>query len=106
RQLRELLLDATLIRLRSDVPVGAYLSGGLDSSVLVSLIAGMVGIRLHTFSITFPDSKLDERLYQDEMSKQLAVEHSRITCVPDDVAAGFVNAIWHIESPILRTAPV
>lgn len=106
RQLRELLLDATLIRLRSDVPVGAYLSGGLDSSVLVSLIAGMAGIRLHTFSITFPGSKLDERLYQDEMSKQLAVEHSRITCVPDDVAAGFVNAIWHTESPILRTAPV
>lgn len=105
-QLHELLLDATLIRLRSDVPVGAYLSGGLDSSVLVSLIAGMTDIQLRTFSITFPGSDLDERLYQDEMSNRLTAEHSRITCTPDDVAAGFLNAIWHIESPILRTAPV
>lgn len=105
-QLRELLLDATLIRLRSDVPVGAYLSGGLDSSVLISLIASMADINLKTFSITFPGSKLDERAYQDEMSSRLTAEHSRIACMPDDVAAGFLDAIWQIESPILRTAPV
>lgn len=105
-RLRELLFDATLLRLRSDVPVGAYLSGGLDSSVLASLIAGMDGVRLKTFSITFPDSPLDERVYQDEMSGRLSTEHSRISCGPDDIAADFLRAIWHIESPILRTAPV
>lgn len=105
-RLRNLLLDSTLIRLRSDVPVGAYLSGGLDSSVLVSLIAGMAGVRLKTFSITFPGSKLDESIYQDEMSRQLSAEHSQVTCSPDDIAEGFLRAIWHTESPILRTAPV
>ena len=105
-ELNALLYDATMIRLRSDVPVGAYLSGGLDSSILASLIDGAGDIRLKTFSIAFPGSKLDESEYQDQAVKQLSSEHSRISCTSDDIAAGFMRAMWHIESPILRTAPI
>lgn len=105
-RLHELLYDATLIRLRSDVPVGAYLSGGLDSSVLASLIDSFGDVRLKTFSIAFPGSKLDESEYQDEAVRQLSSEHSRVSCMPDDIAEQFMRAMWHIESPILRTAPI
>jgi asparagine synthase (glutamine-hydrolysing) len=66
-RLLELLSDATRIRLRSDVPVGAYLSGGLDSSVITALIKQCSQTRLKTFSVTFEDAEFDERAYQQEV---------------------------------------
>lgn len=105
-ELRSLLLDATLIRLRSDVPVGAYLSGGLDSSVITSLIHGQGDVALRTFSITFPGTDLDESSHQRAMIDYLGAEHTSIACQPQDIANHFVKTIWHTESPILRTAPV
>lgn len=106
QELRDLLSDATRIRLRSDVPVGAYLSGGLDSAILAGLIDAIGDIRLRTFSITFPGSDLDESVYQEQVIQQLSSEHSRIVCTPADIAAQFVRSLWHTEAPILRTAPV
>lgn len=105
-ELRELLVDATRIRLRSDVPVGAYLSGGLDSSALVSLIHHHSDAKLRTFSIGFEDKGLDETGYQDEMVRHLGTHHSRILCTRQKVADSFLETIWHTESPVLRTAPV
>lgn len=105
-ELRGLLHDATRIRLRSDVPVGAYLSGGLDSSILASLIDSHGDVRLRTFSITFPGSNLDESDYQEQAVRGLSSEHSRVACMPSDIARQFMDAMWHIESPILRTAPI
>ncbi len=104
--LHDLLIDATKIRLRSDVPVGAYLSGGLDSSVLVSLIHHYSENSLRTFSISFEDKGLDESDYQKEMIEHLSTQHSQIFCKNSDVGAGFLDTIWHTESTILRTAPV
>lgn len=105
-ELRALLLDATLLRLRSDVPVGAYLSGGLDSSVITALIHGQGDVALRTFSITFPGSDLDESAHQRAMIDHLGADHSSVTCQAGDIASRFVKSIWHTESPILRTAPV
>lgn len=105
-ELHELLVDATRLRLRSDVPVGACLSGGLDSSVLVSLIRRYSDTPLRTFSIGFDDPRLDEGEYQDEMIRHLGTDHSRIRCRRADIAAQFVRTVWHAESPLLRTAPV
>ena len=105
-QLHELLIDATRIRLRSDVPVGAYLSGGLDSSILVSLIHHYGNVPLRTFSIGFEDKGLDESSFQKTLIDHLEADHSSIQCRHDDIAAGFEDAIWHTESAILRTAPI
>ncbi len=105
-ELHDLLVDATRIRLRSDVPVGAYLSGGLDSSVLTSLIHHFGGVPLRTFSIGFDDAGLDETAYQEELIAHLGADHSRVHCAQNQVGEEFPTTIWHTESPVLRTAPV
>jgi asparagine synthase (glutamine-hydrolysing) len=105
-ELHDLLVDATRIRLRADVPVGAYLSGGLDSSVLSALILNHGDARLRTFSIGFDDPALDETAYQAEMARHLGTEHTSMRCAHRDVAEHFPDTIAHTESPVLRTAPV
>ena len=105
-ELHDLLKDATQIRLRSDVPVGAYLSGGLDSSVLTALIHHYGGVPLRTFSVGFEDESLDETSYQDELIRHLEADHSRVKCTRKDIGEAFLSTIWHTETPILRTAPV
>jgi asparagine synthase (glutamine-hydrolysing) len=103
--LLNLLLDATKIRLRSDVPVGAYLSGGLDSTVIAGLAHQLVGDRLRTFSVSFEDPEFDESAYQQAASRYLHTQHSDIPCSYQDIADVFPDVVWHSEQPVLRTAP-
>lgn len=104
-QLYELLADATSIRLRADVPVGAYLSGGLDSSALVALIRNHSDASVKTFSIGFEEQSLDESAFQQQMVDHLGVENSRILCSNSDIAEDFPATVFHAETAILRTAP-
>jgi asparagine synthase (glutamine-hydrolysing) len=104
-QLLELLRDATKIRLRSDVPVGAYLSGGLDSSVITALTKECSGERLKTFSVTFEDSEFDESIYQREVIGFLKTDHQSVHCSYQNISDVFPKVIWHTEKPLLRTAP-
>jgi len=104
--LRELMVDSTRLQLRADVPVGAYLSGGLDSSVIASLVRNFTSNSLRTFSIRFEDPEFDESAKQKIMSDYLGTEHTDFTCGYGDIAEAFPKVIWHTETPILRTAPV
>ena len=100
-----LLDDATRIRLRSDVAVGAYLSGGLDSSVITALIKRSSGDRLRTFSVAFEDPEFDESDYQRDVTSLLRTDHNVVRCSYQDICSVFPDVIWHTEKPILRTAP-
>jgi asparagine synthase (glutamine-hydrolysing) len=104
-ELRALLTDATRIRLRSDVPVGAYLSGGLDSTIITALINQFTGTRLRTFSIAFAAKELDESEFQDEAIAFLNTAHQKIYCDYRDIAEVFPSVIWHTEKTIIRAAP-
>ena len=104
-ELLALLDDATRIRLRADVPVGAYLSGGLDSSIVSALAARHVGNRLRTFSVTFDSAEHDESQFQAEMVRALGTEHTSIATSGADIAKVFPDLVRHTERPILRTAP-
>lgn len=104
-KLLEVLTDATRIRLRSDVPVGAYLSGGLDSTVVTSIIRRHSDAKLKTFSMVFEDPEFDERKYQREAVSFLGTEHHEIGITGADIARVFPKVIWHAEKPILRSAP-
>lgn len=104
-RLRELLVDATRLRLRADVPVGAYLSGGLDSSAITAIIRHYTSNKLQTFSVAFEDKAFDERDFQQRMARHLGTEHHVVECRQRDIGAVFPEVIWHTETPILRTAP-
>jgi asparagine synthase (glutamine-hydrolysing) len=104
-RLRELLIDATRIRLRADVPVGAYLSGGLDSSTIAAIIRHYTGARLDTFSIAFDDPAFDESDFQRRMARFLGTEHQVVQATHADIGQVFPEVIWHTETPVLRTSP-
>lgn len=104
-EFRDLLKDAVKIRLRADVQVAAYLSGGLDSSVITSLIKEINPGVLNTFSIGFKDKAFDESAYQMEAAKYFNTNHTAFECTSEEIAEQFLNTIWHTEFPILRTAP-
>jgi len=106
KRLREGLVEATRLRfLRSDVPVGAYLSGGIDSSVTAAIITSYTGVPLRTFSLRFSDTEFDEGPYQQEMARRLGTEHLSLEVSASDIAGVFPDTIWHGELPIMRSGP-
>lgn len=104
-ELHDLLVDATRLRLRADVPVGAYLSGGLDSSVTTALIRNYTKAHLRTFSVTFESPEFDESEFQQELVRSLGTEHTSVLCKREDIGRLLPEVIRHTERPILRTAP-
>ena len=104
--LRSVLTTAARLRIsRADVPVGAYLSGGLDSSVVASLARDACTGRFRTFSLRFADAEYDETPFQREMVARLGSEHSEIVVHRSDIARVFPAVVRHTERVILRTAP-
>ncbi len=103
---REAVEQATSLRmLRADVPVGSYLSGGLDSSLVAALGLHAKGDRFRTFSLRFEDAEYDETPYQRLMVDRLGSDHHEVVVSRRDIAACFPDVIVHTERPILRTAP-
>lgn len=105
-EIRATLADATRIRLRADVPVGAYLSGGLDSTLISSIAQSQLPHQLHTFSVAFHDPAFDERAYQYHVAEQLGTLHHVIECDADSIRATLPDVLWHTEVPLLRLTPV
>jgi len=104
-ELRELLIDATRLRLRADVPVGAYLSGGLDSSTITAIIRTFTTNPLETFSIAFDDPAFDESGFQARMAKSLGTNHHVVRASHADIGRIFPEVVWHAETPLMRTSP-
>jgi asparagine synthase (glutamine-hydrolysing) len=106
-ELHALLVDAVRLRmLRSDVPVGAYLSGGIDSTVIAALIRKYTDVPLKTFSVGFEDAEFDERSFQRRAVEYLGIEdHHEALCRAEDIGRSFPEVIWHAEQPLVRTAP-
>lgn len=100
------LQAATELRIsRADVPVGCYLSGGLDSSLIAALGRGVAGDRFQTFSLRFEDAEFDESPHQRSMVQHLGSEHHEVCVARADIARCFEEVVWHTERPLLRTAP-
>ncbi len=104
--LRELLADSVRLRLRADVPVGTYLSGGLDSSVLTALAQQASDHELRSFSIAFEDPRYDERAFQQRVAGALGTQHHVVSVGPREIAQALPEVVWHAETPLIRTAPV
>jgi asparagine synthase (glutamine-hydrolysing) len=104
--LPELLADAVRLRLRADVPVGTYLSGGLDSSLISALAQQASDHELRTFSVAFHDARYDERAFQQQVAQALGSRHHVVEIGPREIADGFRDVVAHAETPLIRTAPV
>jgi len=104
--LRALFVDAVRLQLRADVPVGTYLSGGLDSSA-VTAAARLAGQEdLQTFSIAFADPQFDESGFQREVASHLRTRHTVLDVTTERIGASLPRALWHVEAPLVRTAGV
>jgi asparagine synthase (glutamine-hydrolysing) len=101
RRLDELLNKSVVARLQADVPVGFYLSGGLDSSLLGCLIgAAAPDESRHSFSIVFPNPRIDERPYQRQMAQHLGSQHHEIEFDAEDIGKALRQAVWTAETPL------
>ena len=100
-RLEELLLDATRLRLRSDVPVGAYLSGGLDSSLVVTLARKVGNQQLHTFSLGYADQPSDKRdiEFARLMSRHLDTDHHELIMHASDMVNRLPEMVRHLDQP-------
>ena len=106
RQIQELLQDAIRIRLRADVPVGCYLSGGLDSSGVTTLVVRNFDSDVRTFGIRFEQDGFDEGEHQNRMVSFLKTNHTEIQATNEKIGVSLPDCLWHCEKPLLRTAPI
>jgi asparagine synthase (glutamine-hydrolysing) len=99
------LLDATRVRLGSDVPLGAFLSGGLDSSAVVAAMARVGSGPLRTFSIGFPQSAFDESAHARAVARHVGAEHHEIPAEVPGMGS-LERMAWHFGEPFADPAAV
>lgn len=99
KQVRQLLLEAVDRRMVSDVPLGAFLSGGIDSSSIVALMAELSYLPIHTFSVVFGEKKFDESVYSNLISKKYHTNHTSILLNPKDFLDDLPAALKAMDVP-------
>ena len=102
--IRQSLRDSVALRLRSDVEVGVYLSGGIDSAIIALLAGELSQHPLSTFSVEFADQQYDESAQQQEMASLLGSRHQPLRITHRDIVDHFPAAAWHAEIPAFRSA--
>ena len=103
--LRE-LEDAVRLRLRADVPVGLYLSGGLDSAFVGALMKRNLDTPLHSFSICFPGSDRNEQVFARRSAEFLGTDHHELTLTREMLWNHLADCLWFTELPFATLAPV
>jgi asparagine synthase (glutamine-hydrolysing) len=104
--IRELLSDSVRMQLRADVPVGVYLSGGLDSSILAAMVRDQTGSPLQTFSIGFDVRYFDEIKYAQRVADHLGSKRQEFICREKNIVDGLPAATFHTEHPSMLTENV
>lgn len=105
-QFHNLLSEAVAKRLRSDVPLGALLSGGTDSSLVCAIANEQLNGKLKTFNIGFDDQKFDERQYADAVAKMLGTEHYSFTLSSADSLHYVEEYLTHFDEPFADTSAI
>jgi asparagine synthase (glutamine-hydrolysing) len=95
---RATLDEAVRLRMRADVPVGCYLSGGLDSCAVLGLAARHAPQPIHAFTLTFDQAAYDEGPIAREMAEQAGARYYPIPIKQADIADHFTDALWHAET--------
>ena len=104
-QLRELLLEATRYRMISDVPLGAFLSGGIDSSIVVGMMSQLSREPVKTFTIGFEEKRYDESAHARAIAERFGTEHTEQTVRPNAVDV-LPRLVWHYDEPYADSSAV
>ncbi len=104
-RLGELLTDSVKLRMRSDVPLGSFLSGGIDSSLITALAQGQSENPIRTFSIGFPVADFDETAYAAQVAQHLGTKHQRFEVMPSGVDV-IDKLVWHYDQPFADSSAV
>jgi len=102
---RDLFEEAVKIRLRSDVPLGAFLSGGIDSSLVVAVMSGLMNQPVKTFSIGFEEEAYDEVKFARLIAEKYETDHHEFTVKPDAVNI-LPHIIWHYNEPFADSSAI
>ena len=94
--------EAVRVRLQGDHPIGAYLSGGIDSSAVLASMVHSGARSLKAFTISFEDKLLDESQVAVNTASRLGVEHHLVPVRDRDIAENFLQSIWHSEIPVIN----
>ena len=105
-RVKDLLLQAIRRRLMSDVPLGAFLSGGLDSSLLVAMMSELTGDAVKTFSIGFAEAAHNEFPYSRAVAERYRTDHTEITLEPREFFDALPRLVWHYDEPVALWASV
>lgn len=103
-ELEALLRESVGLHLQSDVPFGAFLSGGLDSSLIVALMSDVLDQPVKTFSVGFAGGEGDELPYARQVAQQFGAEHYEVRASPDDFTNLAEKVVWHLDQPIADQA--
>jgi asparagine synthase (glutamine-hydrolysing) len=96
---RDLLLDAVRLRMVSDVPVGAFLSGGIDSSLIVACMAEQSEAPVNTFTVSFDEKDYDESMYAQQVATQYKTNHHRILIRPEEFLFSVEDILAALDTP-------
>jgi asparagine synthase (glutamine-hydrolysing) len=99
-ELRERLAEVVRSHLMSDVPLGMFLSGGIDSSGIAALMAGMIPDPIRTFSVGFNEPGADELPYAHLAARSIGAEHREVVVSTDEFFAALPRLIWHEDEPL------
>ena len=105
-QFSELFTEAVRTHLRSDVPLGVFLSGGLDSSSIAAVAASLRQEPIQTFSVGYSEDQYSELAYAREVAQHLGAEHNEIILGPDTFFESLPQMIWHEDEPIVWPSSV
>ena len=105
-QLDEIMLRSVGMRLRADVPVGAHVSGGLNSTITASLAASASQRTIRSFSIDIGDQQSGGSDRQREVAEAVGTVHAFSSLGEDTIAQSFPDVLWHAETPLFSVAPV
>ncbi|MDR1963578.1 MAG: asparagine synthase (glutamine-hydrolyzing) [Planctomycetaceae bacterium] len=104
-ELRALAADAVRIRLRSDVPIGAFLSGGIDSSITAGIMQQESSQQIRTFSIGFPQKEYDETFFARQAAESFGTKHQELV-VTSDIDDILPKLIWHYDEPFADSSAI
>jgi asparagine synthase (glutamine-hydrolysing) len=106
QRFRELLEESIRLRLMSDVPLGMFLSGGIDSSAIAALMAGMIDRPLKTFSVAFNERAFNELEYARQVARAIHADAHEVVIDDGDFFGALPRLVWHEDEPIAHPSSV